>query len=67
MANLRIRVQQHLENSRIEFLKAIREVIDDRIEHLSKAGNQGIKISVDSGQSTEIDFGAQLDWSKKRA
>ena len=40
-------VQQHLANSRIEFLKAIREVIDERIEHLSKAGKQGIKIPVE--------------------
>ena len=40
-------VQQHLANSRIEFLKAIREVIDERIEHLSKAGKQGTKIPVE--------------------
>ena len=28
-------VRQHLANSRVEFLKAVREVIDERIEHLS--------------------------------
>ena len=40
-------VRQHLSNSRVEFLKAIRSVIDERIEHLSKAGQQGTKIPVE--------------------
>jgi hypothetical protein len=40
-------VRQHLSNSRVEFLKAIRSVIDERIEHLSKAGQQGTKIAVE--------------------
>ena len=40
-------VKQHLANSRIEFLKAVREVINQRIEHLSQAGNQGSKIQVE--------------------
>jgi hypothetical protein len=40
-------VKQHLMNSRIEFLKAIREVIDDRIERLSSKGQQGTKIAVE--------------------
>ncbi len=40
-------VRQHLSNSRVEFLKAIREVIDERIDHLSKAGQQGTKIPVE--------------------
>jgi hypothetical protein len=40
-------VRQHLSNSRVEFLKAIREVIDEKIEHLSKAGQQGTKIPVE--------------------
>lgn len=40
-------VRQHLSNSRVEFLKAIREAIDERIEHLSKAAQQGTKIPVD--------------------
>jgi hypothetical protein len=31
----------------VEFLKAIREVIDEKIEHLSKAGQQGTKIAVE--------------------
>jgi hypothetical protein len=40
-------VRQHLANSRVEFLKAIREVIDERIERLSKTGQQGTKIAVE--------------------
>ena len=40
-------VRRHLTNSRVEFLKAIRTVIDDRIEHLSKAGQPGTKVSVE--------------------
>jgi hypothetical protein len=40
-------VRQHLSNSRVEFLKAIREVIDERIEHLSKPGQRGTKIPVE--------------------
>jgi hypothetical protein len=40
-------VKQHLANSRIEFLKAIREVIDERIERLSAKGQQGTKIAVE--------------------
>jgi hypothetical protein len=38
----------HMRNSRIEFLKAIRSLIDDRIEHLSSAGQQqGTKVAVE--------------------
>jgi hypothetical protein len=40
-------VKQHLSNSRIEFLKAIRAVIDERIERLSTKGQQGTKIAVE--------------------
>ncbi len=40
-------VKQHLANSRIEFLKAIRGVIDDRIEKLSAKGQHGTKIAVE--------------------
>ena len=40
-------VRQHLTNSRIEFLKAIREVIDHRIERLSNIGQRGAKIAID--------------------
>lgn len=39
----------HFRQSRVEFLKGIRAVLDARIEELSKpaAGTQGTKISVD--------------------
>ena len=40
-------VKKHLANSRVEFLKAIREVIDERIDHLSKTGQPGTKIPVE--------------------
>ena len=40
-------VKQHLANSRVEFLKAIREVIDQRIEHLSRKSQPGTKIPVE--------------------
>ena len=40
-------VRQHLTNSRVEFLKAIREVLDERIEHLSSQGQQGTKVAVE--------------------
>jgi hypothetical protein len=40
-------VRKHLENSRVEFLKAIRVVLDERIEHLSKAAQHGTKIAVE--------------------
>lgn len=40
-------VREHFNNSRIEFLKGIRAVIDSRIEHLSKAAPHGTKIAVE--------------------
>ena len=40
-------VQQHFTNSRIEFLKGIRAIIDNRIEHLSSAAPRGTKIAVE--------------------
>ena len=40
-------VREHFTNSRIEFLKGIRAVIDSRIEHLSHAGQRGTKIAVE--------------------
>ena len=39
--------RRHMQNSRIEFLKAIRSLIDDRIAHLSSAPQQGTKVSVE--------------------
>lgn len=40
-------VREHFTNSRIEFLKGIRAVIDSRIEHLSSKGQRGAKIAVE--------------------
>lgn len=40
-------VKEHFTNSRVEFLKAIRAVIDSRIEHLSKSSQRGAKITVE--------------------
>lgn len=39
--------KEHLANSRLELLKAVREVIDARIEKVSKAARQGTKIAVE--------------------
>jgi hypothetical protein len=41
------KVREHFTNSRIEFLKGIRAVIDSRIEHLSNAGQRGTNITVE--------------------
>ena len=40
-------VRQHLRNSRVEFLKAIRSLIDQRIEHLTKADQKGTTVPVE--------------------
>jgi hypothetical protein len=40
-------VQHHLMNSRIEILKAVRAVINERIERLSSTGQQGTKVAVE--------------------
>jgi len=40
-------VRQHLANSRVEFLKAIRAILDQRIEHLSSQGQKGTKVAVE--------------------
>ncbi len=40
-------VRQHLTNSRVEFLKAIRAVIDQRIERLSRQEQHGSRIAVE--------------------
>ena len=40
-------VKQHLQNSRIEFLKALREMIDARINHLSGQEPKGTKVAVE--------------------
>jgi hypothetical protein len=40
-------VRQHLANSRVEFLKALREMLDARIEHLSSQSQKGTKVAVE--------------------
>ena len=40
-------VQQHLRNSRIEILKAVRAVINERIQRLSSTSQQGTKVAVE--------------------
>ncbi len=39
--------RQHLANSRVEFLKALREMLDARIEHLSSEPQKGTKVAVE--------------------
>ena len=39
--------REHFRNSRLEFLKAVRTLIDERIERLTRAGQPGTKISVE--------------------
>jgi hypothetical protein len=40
--------RDHFRNSRMEFLKGLRSLIDDRIDHLSRAGeHKGTKVTVE--------------------
>jgi len=39
--------RQHLTNSRVEFLKALRAILDARIEHLSNPAPKGTKVAVE--------------------
>jgi len=41
------KVTEHFRNARIEVLKGLRQVIDNRIEHLSRPGQTGRKIVVE--------------------
>ena len=40
-------VRQHLTNSRVEFLRAIRAMIDQRIEQVQTPHQEGTKITVE--------------------
>jgi hypothetical protein len=40
-------VKQHLVNSRVEFLKALREMLDARIQHLSSEPQKGTRVAVE--------------------
>jgi hypothetical protein len=39
--------RDHFRNSRIEFLKGVRSLIDDRIAHLSKTEPKGTHVTVE--------------------
>ena len=39
--------RDHFRSSRIEFLKGIRSLIDDRIAHLARAETHGTKVTVE--------------------
>ncbi len=39
--------QNHFRNSRVEFLKGLRSLIDDRIEHLSHEERKGTRVTVE--------------------
>lgn len=39
--------RQHVRNARVEMLKAMRAIIDERINHLSRAQGKGTKIAVE--------------------
>lgn len=41
------KVTEHFRNARIEVLKGMRQVIDNRIEHLSRSAQTGRKIVVE--------------------
>jgi hypothetical protein len=41
------KVTEHFRNARIEVLKGMRQVIDNRIEHLSRSAQPGRKIVVE--------------------
>jgi hypothetical protein len=41
------KVVGHFRNARIEVLKGLRQVIDNRIEHLSRSSQSGHKIVID--------------------
>jgi hypothetical protein len=37
----------HFRQARVEFLKGVRSVIDDRIDHLNRSGQRGTRVTVD--------------------
>ena len=39
--------RDHFRNSRVEFLKGVRSLIDERIEHLSRHEEKGTKVTVE--------------------
>lgn len=41
------KARQHFRNARIEFLKALRTLIDERIEYLQRTGQKGTRVTVE--------------------
>ena len=39
--------KDHFRNSRVEFLKGVRSLIDDRIEHLTRESGKGTHVTVE--------------------
>jgi hypothetical protein len=39
--------RDHFRNSRVEFLKGIRSLLDDRIAHLSRKEHKGTRVAVE--------------------
>jgi hypothetical protein len=39
--------REHFHNSRVEFLKGIRSLLDDRIAHMSKEARKGTRVTVE--------------------
>jgi hypothetical protein len=40
-------VSEHFRQSRVEFLKGVRTLLDERIEHLGRASNKGTRVVVE--------------------
>jgi len=39
--------RDHFRNSRVEFLKGLRSLLDERIQHMSRAESKGTKVTVE--------------------
>lgn len=39
--------REHVRNARVEMLKAMRAIIDERINHLSQTASKGTKVAVE--------------------
>ena len=39
--------RDHFRNSRVEFLKGVRSLLDERISHLSREGSKGTHVTVE--------------------
>jgi len=47
LVGLPVAAKSHLNNSRVEFLKALRAVLDARIEHLQGPAQKGTHVAVE--------------------